>query len=168
LIGRETNAYVLMLARRYQDSIATYREFTEEEPDFYKAYTSMGRTYSLMRQHDLAIEYLEKGRALGGDIPNIFGALGQTYAHAGDHVTARKLLSRLADMARTQYLSTTCFAVIHVGLGEKEEALDWLEEGCRRRDLTLAVLGIHPAYDDLHSEPRFQAILERVGLARRQ
>ena len=83
---------------------------------------------------------------------------------AGKTKEARRLLAELHDLAQKKYVTCSCFALIHVGLGEKQEALDWLEKGCERRELTLAALKIHPAYDDLRSEPRFGNILKRIGL----
>ena len=60
------------------------------------------------------------------------------------------------------YVSSTCFALIHLGVDENREALDWLERGCRQRELPLISLKVHPAYDPLRREPRFQALVERV------
>ncbi|MCP5112586.1 MAG: tetratricopeptide repeat protein, partial [bacterium] len=124
----------------------------------------LGRAYSLMGRYDQAIASLERGRELGGSVPNILGALGQTYALAGKPDQARRLLAELRDLAQKKYVTCSCFALIHTGLGENKEALDWLERGCERRELTLAALKVHPAYDGLRSEARFEDILRRIGL----
>jgi serine/threonine-protein kinase len=55
--------------------------------------------------------------------------------------------------------------VVHLGLGEKELALDWLEEGCERRESQMVGIKVHPVYDPLREEPRFQALLKRLRLA---
>ena len=44
-------------------------------------------------------------------------------------------------------------------------ALEWLENGCQKREGPMVALKVHPAYDDLRAEPRFQALLRRIGLA---
>ena len=54
--------------------------------------------------------------------------------------------------------------MIHLGLGEKERALDWLEKGCEARELPLAPLAVHPAYDPLRGEKRFQVLVDKLGL----
>ena len=59
-------------------------------------------------------------------------------------------------------LATTCFAVIHLGLGETMRALDWLEKGVEQRDLPMTSLNTHPLYEPLHGEPRFEAILRTM------
>ena len=57
------------------------------------------------------------------------------------------------------------FALIHLGLGERAQALDYLEKGVAQHDGPLSLLGVHPAYDVLRQEPRFTAILKRICLA---
>ena len=60
-------------------------------------------------------------------------------------------------------MPATCFALIHIGFGENDLALDFLELGASRRDLALATLNVHPAYDSIRSEPRFQNLLRQIG-----
>ncbi|MCW5980784.1 MAG: tetratricopeptide repeat protein [Bryobacteraceae bacterium] len=164
-IVKQSQGYLLFLSRRYQEATAALRQVLEEEPTFYKAHTALGRTLIHMGQYEQAIEALQKGRMFGGDVPSIFGALGQAHALAGNRQEARRILERLSEMARRTYVPCTCFALIHLGLGDRQAALDWLERSAALRELTLAVLGIHPAYDDLRSEPRFAAVLRTIGLA---
>jgi serine/threonine-protein kinase len=163
-IVKMCQGYLLFVSRRYQDATASYRFLLEEEPTFYKLHTALGRVLIHMGQYQKAIESLERGRALAGDVPNIFAALGQAYALAGDEQQARRMLEKLTGMARTRYVPCTCFAIVHTGLGENDLALEWLERSCELHELTLAVIGIHPAYDALRSEPRFDVLLKRVGL----
>lgn len=164
LIGRDTQCYILLFARRYEEAEAAYRRLIGDEPLYYRPYTTLGRVLTQMGRYAEAVEALTKGRSLGGDVPNILGALGQTYALAGNHEAAQRLLTELTRMARTQYVTCSCFALIHLGLRERQQALDWIERGCERRELTLGAMKMHPAYDDLRSEPRFAAILRRIGL----
>ncbi len=163
LIIQEGRPYLLMLQRRYDEALAAFQALAELESSFYKAYTSMGRTYSLMGRYDEAVEMLEKGRELTGDeVPNILGALGQSYGLAGRPDRARELLERLASLSRERYVPATCFALIHAGLGEHDAAVAWLERGADRRDLPLAAIKTHPAYDALRDHPGFQALLARL------
>jgi serine/threonine-protein kinase len=106
----------------------------------------------------------EKGRSIVGDLPSLMGALGQVHALSGNREQGRAYLARLRDLSARVFVASTCFALVHLGLGEKEDALDWLEYGCARRELTLNWMKVHPAYDTLRSEPRFRAILQRMGL----
>jgi Flp pilus assembly protein TadD len=112
-----------------------------------------------------AVQTLEKARAVAGDVPNLLGALGQAHAYAGNTAEARILLSKLDDLSRSSYVPSTARAMIHIGLGEHARALDWLETACNRRELPLCAIAVHPGYDPLRGEPRFAALLARIGLA---
>ena len=164
-IIREGRAFVLMLRGDFEGSIRRYREILGFDPSFYKAYTSMGRVYLQMGQPQQALAMLHEGRKLAGDMPNILSAMGQAYALSGDRERANELLCQLQREAQTKYVPAVCFAIIHIGLGELEKALDHLEEGCDRREPQLPALRVHPLYDPLREEPRFQALLRRLRLA---
>jgi hypothetical protein len=66
-------------------------------------------------------------------------------------------------MARERYLSSSCFAILHLGLGDVETSLTWLERACDQHESQIAAVKVHPVYDSLRSEPRFHQILRRVG-----
>jgi serine/threonine-protein kinase len=157
--------YLLLLERRYEKALEVYQEVLEFDPSYYRAYTGMGRVYSLMGRYVEALAMLEKGRSLGGEVPNILAAMGHVFGLSGDYQSARGVLARLEARAREVYIPSTSFAIVHLGLGERERALEWLEKGCSQHELTLASLKVHPIYDDLRQTPRFQAMLERLGLA---
>jgi len=155
----------MLLERRYRESLAAFEEQLELHRGFYKNYTSLGRVYGMLGRYEEAIAMLEKGRAMGGDVPHILSALGQMYALAGNPARARELLGELAVLADRAYVPATSFAVVHLGLGEDARALDWLEAGCERRELPIVGLASHPIYDPVRGEPRFCKILRTIGLA---
>jgi TolB-like protein/Tfp pilus assembly protein PilF len=164
-IIREGVGYMCMLRGDHDRALQHYRDTLELDPYFYRAYTSMGRAYIQKGMYDLAIEMLEKGRALSGDLPTIFAALGQAYALSGRPEKAREYLAQLTRMAKIRYVQCTSFALLHLGLGEYDQALTHLEAGCEQRALAMTNVRSHPVYDPLRSEPRFTALLQRVGLA---
>jgi serine/threonine-protein kinase len=156
--------FLHLLSRRYDEAIEQYRQMLELDCFFYKAFTAMGRAYTQKGMYEEAITMLQKGRSLSGDIPNILGALGQTYALASRPAEARRLLDELTELSKRRHVPSSCFALILCGLGDKGRALDWLENGCRKRELPMVALKVHPAYDALRGEPRFQALLRTIGL----
>jgi TolB-like protein/Tfp pilus assembly protein PilF len=158
----EGRAFLYTLSRRYDEAIENFRRLIELDPSFYKAFTSMGRAFLLKGNYAAAIAKLEEGRALAGDSPNILGALGEAHARSGNAGEARQLLARLHDIAGRRPVSSTSFALIHLGLGEKAEALSWLEAGVGKRELAVSALNVHPAYDELRGERRFKALLRRL------
>jgi TolB-like protein/Tfp pilus assembly protein PilF len=161
----EGRALLKTLARKYDDAIDQYNEIILADPSFYKAYTSMGRAYIQKGMFAAAIEKLEIGRGLGGAVPSILGALGEAWARSGNAAEARRLLAELQRMARERTVHSICFALIHLGLGEKQDALTWLERAVDQREPQASALRIHPIYDELRAEPRFQALLSKVRLA---
>jgi serine/threonine-protein kinase len=161
-IIHEGRASLSTFERRYDEAIRGFRKILEFDPSFYKAYASMGRAYAQNGDYPQALAMLEKGRSLGGDLSNILAALGQVSALSGDIHRARDLLGQLTTRAADSYVASTCFAILHLGLGETERALDWLEKGCEQRELPMIMTKVHPVYDPLRGEPRFQAILERM------
>ena len=161
----EGASFVHLLRGDYERAAEGYRELMVLYPAYYRAYTALGRALSLMGRYGEAIAMLEKGRAMGGDVPSIIAARGQVYGQAGREADARRLLAELTTLGGRAYVSSASYAILHLGLGEPGRALEWLEAGCRRRDPAISLLGVHPVYDSLRPDPRFQALLKALGLA---
>ncbi len=90
--------------------------------------------------------------------------LAHTYAVAGQRGEARKKLEVLQERARTKPMSSSLMALVHMGLGEKDLALEWLEKAYEQRSQWLAFLKIWPLFDGVRSDPRFKALLKKIGL----
>ncbi|MBV9084144.1 MAG: tetratricopeptide repeat protein [Acidobacteriaceae bacterium] len=159
-----TRALVSMVAGDYEDAHRRYQDLVEHDPWFFMGWSALGRLYAQMSEYDLAIEMFQKARAMAGDFPKILGALGQTLGLAGRTHEARGVLRFLDRVSQTQYVGGTSFALVHLGLGEHDEALSRLERSVEQRELAIVWLKVHPAWDALRSEPRFNSILQRVGL----
>jgi serine/threonine-protein kinase len=159
----EQHAFLHTLERNYDAAIRHLRCMLDADPSFYKAWTSLGRALIQKGEYGEAIEALKKGLHLAGDLPNIFGALGQALGLAGDIAGARGVLARLKDLAARRPVRFTCFALVHLGLGEKEQALNFLECAAASREANLAGLYVHPVWDPLRSEPRFRKLLSQTG-----
>jgi hypothetical protein len=77
---------------------------------------------------------------------------------------ARRILAELRQQReRGEYVAPTEFAAIHLGLGERKEALDWLERHEADRGARVFVK-VDPIFAPLRTEPRFQRLLRRLGL----
>jgi TolB-like protein/Tfp pilus assembly protein PilF len=126
--------------------------------------------------HFLAVAYLRKGAfaeatpefqraiTLSPDITSYKGALGYAYARAGQSAEARKLLNELKEQSKRRYISWYDFALIYVGLGEKDQAFACLEKAYEQRDRRLILMKVYPLLDPLRSDPRFADLLRRIGL----
>jgi serine/threonine-protein kinase len=161
-IVREGQAFLHIVAHDYEGAIASYRQLVAADPDFYKGYTGLGRAYALQGNYMDALRMLDQGRAMAGDIPNILAAMGQVYGLGGETERARDMLAKLERLRQTAYVPSTAFAVVHLGLGEYERALDWLEKGLAVHDPPLTMLYAHPVYDPLRGNPRLDALLRAL------
>ncbi len=160
----EGRAYLLLLARRYDDCIEACAEVAELDPHFYKAYSNMARAHVHKGMFREGLALYEKARQLIGNIPPLLGAMGHAHGLAGNREEARRLLGELKEMAKQRHVPASAFAMVHIGLGDCDAALSVLEEGVARRQPPLAALNVHPGYDPLRDDPRFARLVERIGL----
>jgi tetratricopeptide (TPR) repeat protein len=135
----------------------------ELDPDFIHAHFCLGLAYVQKSLFDRAIEEFHKVIALVGRDPGALAVLGFAYGISGRTSDARKLLDELKDQAGRRYVAPYRLALIYMGLGEKDEALEWLRKGCEEHDLGMACLKVEAMADSLRSDPRFDELLRRVG-----
>jgi TolB-like protein/Flp pilus assembly protein TadD len=162
-LALEGCAFVHILSRDYKTALQFCRQLAELDPVFWKAYSSLGRVLGLLGRYDEAIASLERARALAGDVPSILAATAQTLGAAGFVWEARALLDQLHEIHKSRWVPSSCFAIACIGLGDHEMALTYLETACEKREQAVSCLKVHPLYDPLRSEPRFQKMLERIG-----
>jgi serine/threonine-protein kinase len=163
-IMREAIGYIELLSRHFTEAELSYRELIDFEPFFYKGWTSLGRALFFQGRYDEALEALLKGLELAGDQPTLVTALAQTYARAGRLEKAEAMRTHLESMAKERFVPKSCFAIVHMGFGEIDEALAQLQEAYAGRELQLAAIGVHPLWDPLRNEPNFQELMRKVGV----
>jgi serine/threonine-protein kinase len=156
--------WIHMLRREYQLALEVYQELVEFDPNFYKSHSSMGRVLSLMGRYAEAIAAFEKARRLAPDATTVLAALGQTFAVAGQTPEAIGILEELRRRAQTGWAPAGSFAIVHLGLGNRERALEYCEAAMEARERIVQGFKVHPIWAPLHSEPRFQALLRKANL----
>ena len=157
---------VLFFARRYDEAIAQLRATSEMEPSFVPAHNDLGRALALSGKYDESIaEFETAARLSGGDLRTSAG-LAHVLALAGRHDQARAILANMEARLPTGLVSPHAMASIHVALGERDAALDRIEHAHVERDRALVWAKVHPRLDPLRGEPRFEAVLKKMGLAR--
>jgi serine/threonine-protein kinase len=166
LIILEGRAYIRLLKRQFEGAADQCHAIIKTDPSFYKGHASLGRALIQLGRYDEALAHLGIARRQAGDVPSILGATGQALALRGRRDEARRVLTDLEAMGRRRYVPSTCFALIHAGLGEQEIALDYLKRGVDQREMQVTALMVHPAYDALRTHPRFNALLQRLGFVR--
>jgi len=99
-----------------------------------------------------------------GDHPHVLGHMGNAYARWGRKAEARALIPRLQEHIRSNGIGTYEVALVYAGLGEKDLAFEWLGKALAVHDKGLTFLKVDPCLDPLRTDPRFQNLLQRVGL----
>ncbi len=164
-----------LFARLFDKSIEAAERALEINPNFGGAYGY--RAYPLVekKMYDKAIDdFQEAGRQQGARA--WMGRLGHAYAISGNQTEATKILEKLkteADQAppKSPFLPPPPSAafdigLVYLGLGDKDQAIDWLEKAAEARTAEIIHIKCEPIYDSLREEPRFQRLIEYVGLNR--
>jgi serine/threonine-protein kinase len=157
---------LLYMRREYEQAIRQLRLATDLQPDFAEAYWCLGRAYVQSCRFDDAIECFGKTRELAGGRASAMAALGYCYARMQDGAKALQLLDELKRLSATTYVSAYNFAKIQAGLGNHDAALEWLEKAEEDRSPRLTWIKVDPVVDPLREAPRFQRLLDRIGLSR--
>jgi DNA-binding winged helix-turn-helix (wHTH) protein/TolB-like protein/Tfp pilus assembly protein PilF len=155
---------LLYFARRYDEAIAQITESLalDDRPGI--AHALLGRVYLQTGRYDLALAEFAKTR---GPTPGSFGDVGQALALSGRRAEALAELDRVLKLSTQRYISAVDIASIYASLGDTDNALDWLDRALQQRASTLGFLAQNPAFDGLHDDPRFAALVDRVGLWKR-
>ena len=156
--------WAFYMNRRYDDAIDQLRRTVELEPNFPVTHWVLGLLLRSMGRYELAITEGEKGVKLSGSSPLMSAALAQTFATAGKKKKAVQILDDLTKLTKQKYVAPYFFAGIHIGLGENDRAIEYLEKSYEEHSHWLIYLHIDPSMDGLRSNPRFQDLLRRVGL----
>jgi serine/threonine-protein kinase len=156
-------AWPLFFARRYDEVIQRLQPLADAHPDYNLAYALLGEAHAYKGEWSKAIPYLEKAHQMDG-LPESLAQLGRGYAAAGRTADAREVLQRLRALSQRRFASAYLFALVHTGLGERDEAFRWLQKAEEDRSEWFALVNVDPRLDLLRSDPRFAGVLRAVGL----
>jgi DNA-binding winged helix-turn-helix (wHTH) protein/TolB-like protein/tetratricopeptide (TPR) repeat protein len=163
-VAKTRAASVLYFARRYDEAIAQITESLalDDRPGI--AHALLGRVYLHTGRYDLALAEFAKTR---GPTPGSFGDVGQALALSGRRAEALAELDRVLKLSTQRYVGGVDIASIYASLGDTTNALEWLDRALQQRASTLGFLAQNPAFDGLHGDPRFGALIDRVGVWKR-
>jgi TolB-like protein/Tfp pilus assembly protein PilF len=153
----------LYLAREYDRSIAQLRDTLEMDPGSEWAHLNLGQAYEQKGQFGPAVEELEKALELSHASPLTLSALAHAEALSGNHPAANKRLTQLEELSKLQYVSPYYVAIVYLGLGKNETAMNWLEKAYADRSNGLVFLRVEPELDPLRTNPRFIALQNRLN-----
>lgn len=157
-------AWCYYLAHQYEQSIQQARLTLQQFPNFPAPHEVLGQAYAENSMGEEAIAELQRFILLAGDDPLTQAELGYVYAVYGKREEALATLAKLTNESRRNSVPAYAMAILHVGLGNRDEALRWLDKSFQERDARLGNLKVHPMFDRLRADPRFQELLRRIGL----
>src|SRR5437016_6686160 len=151
-------------ARRYDQAGEQLRKTMEMDQSFQTAHFYLGMVYVMKGSFPDSIAEYQRAKQLNDD-PRMLGLLGHAYAVSGQRDEALKTLDQLKENAGQRYVSPYSFALVYAGLGDKDQAFQWLEKSRQDRTPYLSTIKVDPLLDNLRSDPRFAELMRRVGLS---
>ena len=162
--GNTMMGIALGLARRDDEAIPWFRRVLDMDPNFLRAHFGLGLALVHKKRYEEAITELQKAVELSGGGAAQLGALGYAYAVANRRAEALEIVEKLKERSREHYVPPAMVAIVFSGLGDKDQAMTWLEKANEERDPWLTGLKVDPMFDSLRSDPRFLDLVHRVGL----
>lgn len=156
--------YSLCFTRRFDDAIVAGRKAVLGDPDSFLAHVCLGNAFLFRAQYNEALTHLNNARSLSHDSKHSIGFWAYGCAKAGLRERAEQGLSKLMSLPRHEYLPSYFIGLIHLGLGQMDVAIDWLNRACDERSHWVIFLNSDPTFDELRKHPRFNNLLDRVGL----
>ena len=150
--------------RQYDKAVEQCKKTLELDPNFALARFVLGRAYVEQGEFEAGIAEFEKARAIVGSSSLGPGDVGNAYARAGRKSNAAKILDELLQSSRQGYSVSYDIALVYWGLGDKNQALEWLERAYEERSSFLDEIKVDPKWDGLRSDSRFVALMKKVGL----
>lgn len=149
-------------ARNYDMAIEFYKKTLELDPDYAMALRELGASYAMKGFFDEAVEALARASEISsGDRTR--ARLARVYAMSSKEAEARAILDDLLQKSKERHVSPCLIAEIYAGLGENDEAFEWLDKAYSERDSLLSVLKVAPKWDSLRPDPRFKELLKKMN-----
>jgi TolB-like protein/DNA-binding winged helix-turn-helix (wHTH) protein len=150
--------------RQYGQAVEQYHKTLELDPAFPQTQRYAAWAYLQRGMHREAIAALQAALRAFGRNPQVEGELGHALGVAGRRDEALAVLEGLRQLSSTRYVSPYSVALVHAGLGDRDQAFAWLDKAYAERSDYMPYLKLEPMLDSLRSDSRFDALVRRVGL----
>jgi serine/threonine protein kinase/TolB-like protein/Flp pilus assembly protein TadD len=149
---------------KYDEALPYAKTTVDMDPNFFLGRNTLGLIYEMKGSYAEAL--IEAKRVLElNDDPNYLANLAHLYAVSGKRNEALKTLEQMKQIASGgRYISGYSFAVVYIGLGDKDKAIEQLERSFEYRAPDFLYVAVDPYFKDLHSDPRFVDLMHRAGL----
>jgi tetratricopeptide (TPR) repeat protein len=153
-------------AGQYDQAIERYKKNLEMDSNYGPSVYNLAFTYPLTHQYNLWLEGWKKGATLANDHEDLATAeeAARVYAKSGYQATIRRIIELQLQLAKLQYVDPADIAVNYAELGDKDQTFAWLEKAYSEKSNRLGYLKVLHQLDGLHSDPRYVALLKKMGL----
>jgi TolB-like protein/lipoprotein NlpI len=166
LVINADTSWIYFSARRYDEAEAQVRKTLEIGPQFFLAHYYWGEILQSKGRSSDAIAEFQKAFELNND-PYSLAMRGQVYARNGQKDEAQKILARLNEEAKSHYVPPYALALVQIGLGDKNRAIEELEHAYQEHQTNyLFAIKVDPMLDGLRGDPRFEALVQKVTAAK--
>jgi len=164
ILARWWMAVIAFVARRPDRAIAEGRHMIALDPTHFLGHWALGVGLHGIDRGREAVEACHKAHQLSGGIPFTLGFLAMVSGRAGLLDDARRLLVQAGQMASAGYVPPSTFAWCHIGLGDWDAALDWMDRAIEARDPIIIPIKSFPFLDPVRGDARYQALLRKMHL----
>jgi Tfp pilus assembly protein PilF len=165
LVINRNMGLVLFYARQYDRAMDALQKTLEMDPNFSLTHATLGRIYLQKSMYEEALVQAQKEKnLLRGWDQQLESWIGITYAKMGKEEKARQVLDDLIKRSRQAYVAPCSIALLYFALGEKDPGLEWLNKAYQERNSLLLEIKVDPGFDSVREDPRFKALLKKVGL----
>jgi tetratricopeptide (TPR) repeat protein len=158
-------AWDYYLMRDHDKCLSAALKSVEMFPDFWLPHMAAGMCYYQRSQFSEAIKEYKKAQSMNPEGTFAVAGEGMSLARSGQRNEARHTIDRLKAMSRDVYVSPAYVALVYQVLGDKEDEFAWYDKAYEDRAEWLLWLTIDPMYDGERHDPRFLALIKRVGVA---
>jgi tetratricopeptide (TPR) repeat protein len=155
---------MLVLAHKWDRALDQAHLLLQLSPSTFWGHFIFGVTYREQRMFEKAVSALRAAIEVSGGMPGLIGWLGLTLGMNGSAAEARSLLDRLHGRAAQGYVPPSSFAWIHLGLGETDNAFEWLDRAVDECDQFMMPIKSYSFFDPLRADPRFRALMRKMNL----
>jgi tetratricopeptide (TPR) repeat protein len=155
--------FAVFFTRDYAAALPHFQKALEGDPNSIWSHFFVGWAHEQMGQFEEAFAAYDRARKID-DAPLLRAAVAHLFATDGGTAQARAMLAEMLELSNTRHVSPYHFAIVHTALGETDQAFARLEEAYAVRSEALVWLKVDPRLDPLRRDPRFIALLQRVGL----
>jgi serine/threonine-protein kinase len=151
--------------KEYDKAVDYLRKTLDMDENFLPAHLFLGNVYVQKSMCKEAIAEYRRGIEIFGEGTLLSTLLAHAHAAAGNTFEARRLLEELLRLSGDEFVPPFYVSAAYSALGEIDRAFEWLERSCEERDIWSVFLNVDPICDRLRSDPRFDELLRKAGLA---